>query len=512
MEQPESENTAEQEPRPDWRQRTLLGAGVLAVILASGLWIYRALNKEHEEPEFAKVDPKKPRPGDGKKDPPTIEDLPKPKGFTHAKPKDKLSDNFLDNFGKDPEPDDKGPVSSNEELQKKFFALEKEGEKYVDLEERLMTSRDKKEIAKLETELKAFGGQLEKVEIALEMDLRRARKVRPKDPVPLWLTGELLIFIRAEPEIIFPYFERARDGKLDHPRLWAGLARLYYQSNQFDQALPLAVKALDQSDKDRRLWDVFRLAAVANEKFPLILKRLEQTFGTKKPKWTADIFKEATYLDKQWQAEAKQREADARANDLPRVRLFIEHRRFVVKDGQATTKVEATGKGEVVLELFEDQAPIAVANFLTLVEKQFYDRTKFFLADPGRLVAGGCPLTKNADPADDGTGHPGYFIPDEFDSPKARSHFRGTLSMVNDGRSKAAGCQFLITLTPQPTMDGAFTVFGRVLKGQDVVERITQGRTHPDVFPFGRIIPGDLLVRAEVVRKRDHEYKVIKVP
>jgi cyclophilin family peptidyl-prolyl cis-trans isomerase len=512
MEERKTENAAEQNPVPDWRQRALLGAGVLAVVLAGGTWIYRALNQEPEEPEVARLEPKKNYQITPKRNPSKIEDLPNPKGLTHAKPKPKAPDNFLDAFGKDPEPEDKGPILSNEELQKKFEELEKAGEGYVLLEERLLTAKDKKDIKKWEEELQALGSKLEKVEIALDKDLSRARKARSTDPIPQWLTGELLIFIRAEPELIFPFFNRAKEGKLDHPRLWAGLARLHFQSNQFEPALALATKALDQSTKDRRLWDVFRLAAAANEKFDLITKRLDQAFGDKKPDWTADISREANYLSKQWQAEAKIRAAEAKANDLPRVRLVIEHRRFVVKDGQVTTKIESTGKGEAVLELFENQAPIAVANFLTLVEKKFYDRTKFFLADPARIVAGGCPLTKNADPSDDGTGHPGYFIPDEFDSPKARGHFRGTLSMVNSGEAKTAGSQFLITLTPQPTMDGRFTAFGRVLKGQNVIDRITQGRTHPDVAPFGRIVPGDVLVTAEVIRKRDHEYKVIKAP
>jgi cyclophilin family peptidyl-prolyl cis-trans isomerase len=499
-------------PVPDWRQRALLGAGVLAVVLAGGAWIYRALNQEADEPEIARVDPKKNNPVTPKKNPPSIEDLPTPKGFSHGKPKSKLPDNFLDLFGKEPAPEDKGPVLSNEALQKKFAELEKAGERFALLEERFLSTKDKKGVAKLEAELKAFEYQLEKDEIALDKDLSRARKARPSDPIPQWLTGELLIFIRAEPEMSFPYFERAKAGKLDNPRMWSGLARLHFQSNQFDKALALATRALDQNTKDRRFWDSFHFAAAANEKFDLVTRRLDQSFGDKKPDWTADIVKEAAYLQKQWEKEAKLRAAEAKANDLPRVRLFIEHRRFAVKDGQVTTKVESTGKGEVVLELFEDQAPISVANFLTLVDKKFYDGTKFFLADPARIVAGGCPLTKNADPADDGTGEPGYLIPDEFDSPKARSHFRGTLSMVNTGEPKTAGCQFLITLTPQPTMDGRFTVFGRVLQGQDVIERITQGRTHPDVAPFGRIIPGDVLVRAEVIRKRDHEYKVIKLP
>jgi cyclophilin family peptidyl-prolyl cis-trans isomerase len=511
MDQPISDEPSQTHQASDWRQRALLGSAILAVMIAGGLWIYRALNQEPDEPEFSQLASQKLRPDKPKKDPPKIEDLPKPKDFVHAKPKGKVTDNFLDSFGKDPEPDDTGPVLSNKELQQRFEELEKEGEGYVLLEERFLTAKDKKNIQKWEAELKALGGKLEKVEIALEKDLARARKGRPKDPVPQWLTGELLVFIRAEPELIFPFFERARQGKLDNPRLWAGLARLHFQSNEFEKALPLATKALDKSDKDRRLWDVFRQCAVANEKFGLLSKRLDQAFGAKKPDWAEGIFNDAVYLEKKWQAELKLRAAEAKANDLPRVKLVIEHRRFVIKDGQATTDIEKTGKGEIILELFENDAPLAVANFLTLVGSKFYDGTKFFLADPARLVAGGCPLTKNADPADDGTGDPGYFIPDEYDSHKARGHFRGTLAMVNDGKSKTAGCQFLITLTPQPTMDGRFTVFGRVIQGQDVVERITQGRTHPEVAPFGRIIPGDVLIHAEVIRKRNHEYKVIKV-
>ncbi|MBM4068136.1 MAG: peptidylprolyl isomerase [Planctomycetes bacterium] len=209
--------------------------------------------------------------------------------------------------------------------------------------------------------------------------------------------------------------------------------------------------------------------------------------------------------------EARLRQADRDRDDLPRVRFTIEHRKFVLDNGKPTAKIDARPGGEVVVELFEDQAPNTVANFIDLVEKKFYDGTKFCLAEPASLVLGGCPRTKNADPADDGTGGPGYYIADEIKVKNSRKHFRGSLCMANSNRPDTAGSQFYFTLTPQPNMNGIFTVFGRVIKGQDVVDRITPGRTNLEVGPYGRIIPGDVIVRAEVVRKRPHVYSVKKI-
>ncbi|HEX3313544.1 MAG TPA: peptidylprolyl isomerase, partial [Gemmataceae bacterium] len=140
---------------------------------------------------------------------------------------------------------------------------------------------------------------------------------------------------------------------------------------------------------------------------------------------------------------------------------------------------------------------------------KFYDGTRFHLAVPSLMVAGGDPNSKNEDPSGDGAGGPGYMIPDECTSPKARNSFHGTLSMVNTGPG-TAGSQFFFTLLPRNGMNGHFTVFGRVLQGQDVIDHITRGRTTREIPAFGKIIPGDLLVRAEVIRKRPHEYRVIK--
>jgi len=405
----------------------------------------------------------------------------------------------------------------NDKLEMQWSALESSQERLLVLEERLNAAREAKDAKSLRDvgeRLAALSEQTDKDVAGLEKDLRRARRSRPKDPVPHWLTGELLIFVRGEPELILPYLKRASDAGFDTARLWASLSRVQLAANQMDAAYQSALKAVERDPKDRYVWEALKPAAFAVERFAELSQRLIKTYTGRPPAWAEAILSDAVELEAHWKIEQSLRDAERKADDLPRVRLVIEHRRFARGDGKVTGKTESTGTEEVILELFEDQAPATVANFLTLVSQKFYDGTKFFLSDPGQLVAGGCPLTKNADPADDGSGGPGYTIPDEFGSAKARRHFRGSLSMINSGQPNSAGSRFLITLVPQPRMDGRFAVFGRVVGGQEAVERITPGLTHPDVHPdtgpLKRIIPGDVIVRAEIVRKRPHEYRVIK--
>ena len=175
----------------------------------------------------------------------------------------------------------------------------------------------------------------------------------------------------------------------------------------------------------------------------------------------------ASFVDL-WKAERELRAKDLRADDLPRVKL-------------------ATTKGEIELELFENEAPNTVANFIELVTKKFYDGLTFHRVMPGFMAQGGCPRG-------DGSGDAGYKFKDELSGP-TRLHFRGTLSMANSGPD-TNGSQFFITHLPTEWLNGKHTVFGRVLKGQDVVDRLRQG---------------DTIVKAEVTRKRDHPYAVTKV-
>jgi cyclophilin family peptidyl-prolyl cis-trans isomerase len=127
------------------------------------------------------------------------------------------------------------------------------------------------------------------------------------------------------------------------------------------------------------------------------------------------------------------------------------------------TATVRTTLGDIRIELFRDRAPKTVENFLTLSRKGFYNGLTFHRVIPGFMIQGGCPKG-------DGTGGPGYAIPDEF-HPTLRHDGPGVLSMANAGPN-TAGSQFFITLVATSWLDHKHAVFGRVRSGQDVVEKI----------------------------------------
>ena len=129
-----------------------------------------------------------------------------------------------------------------------------------------------------------------------------------------------------------------------------------------------------------------------------------------------------------------------------------------------------TSKGTFDIELFEDKAPKTTGNFITLVEKGFYNGLIFHRVIDGFMIQGGCPKG-------DGTGGPGYTIPDEF-HPDLRHSGEGILSMANAGPN-TGGSQFFITLAKTEWLDGHHAVFGKVIKGMDVVKAIGKVETDP---------------------------------
>ena len=174
-----------------------------------------------------------------------------------------------------------------------------------------------------------------------------------------------------------------------------------------------------------------------------------------------------------WAKEQKIRAAEDKADDRPQVKL-------------------TTTKGDIVLLLFENEAPQATANFISLVEKKFYYGLKFHRVLPGFMAQAG-------DPKGDGSGGPGYTIPDEFDREDHRTHFRGSLSMAKTAEKNSGGSQFFLTFLPTSTLDGKYTAFGRILEGADVLAKLQ------------RIQPGepgtpDKIIKATVLRKRNHNY------
>ena len=125
-------------------------------------------------------------------------------------------------------------------------------------------------------------------------------------------------------------------------------------------------------------------------------------------------------------------------------------------------KVETT-LGTMMVQLYDEQVPNTVANFAHLASSGFYNGLKFHRVIADFMVQGGCPKGN-------GTGGPGWNIADEF-VPALKHDREGILSMANSGPN-TNGSQFFITLVPTPWLDGKHTVFGRVVKGLDVLKKI----------------------------------------
>ncbi|MFV1965585.1 MAG: peptidylprolyl isomerase [Pirellulaceae bacterium] len=256
--------------------------------------------------------------------------------------------------------------------------------------------------------------------------------------------------------------------------------------DRHEEAVALAQTLLDNGCERDEVYAHGGLAAFATndyEKAELYLNKADEEgalSGT-----AAELYPLLEEYKAYWDEEKKIRESEAEKDDLPRVKI--------------TTSV-----GEMVVELFENEAPDTVGNFISLVESGFYDGLIFHRVLEHFMAQGGCPKG-------DGTGGPGYMIFCECYKDNFRKHFRGTLSMAHSGRD-TGGSQFFITFLPTPHLNrkGEYrghTAFGRVIEGMDVLAKIQ--RIDPD--KKGDQPEPDKIVKIEVLRKRDHEYKPNKV-
>ena len=139
----------------------------------------------------------------------------------------------------------------------------------------------------------------------------------------------------------------------------------------------------------------------------------------------------------------------------------------------AIATIEMENGGIIKAELYEDIAPISVDNFITLIEKGFYNGLIFHRVIPGFMIQGGCP---------DGTGMggPGYQIKGEFSAngiANSLRHERGVLSMARSSSPNSAGSQFFVMHQDSPHLDGQYAAFGKVISGMDVVDQIASTPT-----------------------------------
>jgi cyclophilin family peptidyl-prolyl cis-trans isomerase len=132
-----------------------------------------------------------------------------------------------------------------------------------------------------------------------------------------------------------------------------------------------------------------------------------------------------------------------------------------------TTATMKTSEGDIVLELYDDAAPKTVGNFKKLAGQGFYDGLIFHRVIPDFMIQGGCPQGT-------GTGGPGYTFEDEINEHRVT---RGALAMANAGPNTNGSQFFIVTAEECPWLDGKHTVFGRVVGGMDVVDRIGSAET-----------------------------------
>jgi cyclophilin family peptidyl-prolyl cis-trans isomerase len=274
--------------------------------------------------------------------------------------------------------------------------------------------------------------------------------------------------------------------------------------DQYERALPIIKLLIDNKASEKELYVYGFLCAFMTNDYDLARTYLAKVKETNALQNMSDIAQRGDKVEPQaglmknvmhlvsvcfskideyselWKKESAIRAAEAKADDLPRVKL-------------------TTTKGVITVELFENEAPQTVANFLTLVKQGFYDGSPFHRVLPGFMAQGGAKT-------EEGTGGPGYTIRCECYRPDYRRHFRGTLSMAHAGRD-TGNSQFFLTFVPTPHLNGMHTAFGRVIDGMEVLGDL-QRRSPEHQMDAPK---ADKIIKAEVIRERPHEYKFEKL-
>ncbi len=264
-------------------------------------------------------------------------------------------------------------------------------------------------------------------------------------------------------EKALPIIKRLIDGGVEYRDLplWGFLSA--FMLNDFD----LAEEYLKKAQESGAIQALAAIAQDAQDRQNGLAKatmRLVQNYSEAVPKYR-----------QLWEQELAKRTAETKADDLPRVKL-------------------TTTKGVITLELFENEAPQTVANFISLVKQGFYTDSPFHRVLPKFMAQGGAKT-------DQGDGGPGYTIRCECYKPDYRHHFRGSLSMAHAGRD-TGNSQFFLTTVPTTHLDGRHTAFGRVIEGMEVLGDLQ--RRSP--MHQSRPPAADRILKAEVLRDRGHAY------
>jgi cyclophilin family peptidyl-prolyl cis-trans isomerase len=273
------------------------------------------------------------------------------------------------------------------------------------------------------------------------------------------------------------------EGPNEDPQLTGFLVKLASDAadrDEYELARQISDVLIKNNCDDKKIYGPAALAAYSLHDFDKAAEYQKLASEAGVPaKVLADWNVDLAQYKKWWDEEQAIRSAEEAKGDLPRVKI-------------------TTTKGDIVIELFENEAPDTVGNFISLVEKKFYDNTVFHRVLKNFMAQGG-------DPEGTGSGGPGYNIYCECEKPNARRHFRGSLSMAHAGKN-TGGSQFFLTFLPTAHLNGKHTCFGRVVEGMDVLAKIQRIEPGAENAPTP-----DKIVKAEVVRKRDHAYAPRKV-
>lgn len=254
------------------------------------------------------------------------------------------------------------------------------------------------------------------------------------------------------------------------------------KQDDYESAKELAQVLVAGKSEARNLFDLAGIAAFGTNDFEMAEEMLTKAEASGLISEAGGKFLRGLPDAKAtWVVEQELRQAEAEADDLPRVKLY-------------------TTAGDIVIELFENEAPETVGNFISLIEKGYYDGLDFHRVLQGFMAQGGCPNG-------DGTGGPGYKIYCECTNENHRNHFAGSLSMAKEASRHTGGSQFFISFVSTPHLNGVHTVFGRVLEGMETLPKITKVDPQQSINTKSPTT----ITRAEVLRKRDHDYRPNKV-
>ncbi|QDV24913.1 peptidylprolyl isomerase [Aureliella helgolandensis] len=278
----------------------------------------------------------------------------------------------------------------------------------------------------------------------------------------------------------------------------AGMLRRFVLRNieveRYEGVLDVALALIENGDQGELEKTQVVLTAIAVNRYDVALNFVEQILASLTSKEQAEekthylrMRERIEHMSANWERELKLRAEDAAGEPLPRVLI-------------------RTPKGTMEIELFENQAPGNVANFISLVERGFFDGLLFHKVVEKVGIQTGCPLN-------DGTGDDGYHIYGESNRPDARSFFRGYLGMaLAGGDIDTASTQFFINTLPSDVLGETYTAFGRVIKGFETMSDLT--KINPDSEDEEKKNAGaipDPILSIEVLYKRDHEYVPNKV-